>query len=387
MSTKAGQAQYAVMTIVSSPDADTSYLTTIGSLDAGAVLNIDTAIEITGPASIMGVSGHPAVWVTSWDEPTIERWDLDQNGIFHRGRKVSFANLGVTNTGYVSLSTAFTLGKAAFYSSEIGSLIFWDPSAMEIVDTLSLDIPDNGAIPPSDGWVQLRPDGTLLVNYYYLDGDWNLGDRVGLRAVDFGSQEVIGSDEWIGCNYLGRGSQTSDGTTYYTALAQWVQPAVLWPDDPTTAVPCSLRVLPGETVFDRDFSPNDLGELVGGMKVSGSLEVVNDDRAYFVGWREDLLGDTLTPENFEDLRYSTPAWKWYTWDLSSPQATEVDADPFASQPDVMWADGRAFFRDQRLTADRGGTGITPIYELTRGGTLESAFIGYGSVDTIVKVRD
>ncbi len=383
---------YAVMTNVGGPEGDSSYLTTLPSLDAGTALNLDAGIEFPGTKSVMGLSGASSVWVTSWEDPTIERWDLTADGRFERGPTVSFAAFGVPNTGYVSESRAFTLERAAFYSREIDSFIQWNPSTMEVIATLPLDIPDNvipggESIPPGDGWVQLRPDGTVLVNYHYLDSNYVLGDRVGLKVIDWVANTVIGSDEWLGCNYLGRGSQTSDGATYYTALAQWVQAALLWPDDPGTAVPCALRVLPGASTFDRDFQPNDLGELIGGRTVTGSLEILNDARAFFVAWEDELVGEVLTPDNFEDLRYSTPAWKWYTWDLLSSQATPVDAEPFASQPDILWADGRALFRDQRLTSERGGRGITPMYELTADGALVPAFTGYGSVGSIVKVRD
>jgi hypothetical protein len=95
--------------------------------------------------------------------------------------------------------------------------------------------------------------------------------------------------------------------------------------------------------------------------------------------------EELTPDNYDDRRYSTPAWRWYTWDLQSAEATAVATEPFASQPDVLWADGRALFRDQRLTAERGGRGITPMYELTADGKLVTAFTGYGSIASIVKV--
>lgn len=378
---------YAVMTNIGGPEGDVSYLATLGSLDAGHVLDLDASVEFPGTKSILGATGSGSVWVTSWDEPTVERWDLNASGKLEPGPVVSFAGLGVTNTGYASLSRAFTPARAAFYSSEIGELIQWNPTTMELIDTVPLEIPDNGAIPPGEGWVQLRPDGSVVVNYFYLDGDWVLGDRVGIKVVDWETSRVIGGDEWEGCNYLGRGSQKSDGTLYYTALAQWVQDGLVWPGEPTTAVSCALRVLPGETTFDRAFEPNDLGALVGGKAVTGSLEILNDERAYFVAWDDELVPEPLTPENFDDLRYSTPAWRWYTWDLQTAEATLVDAEPFASQPDILWADGRALFRDQRLTSDRGGGGITPLYELTAHGTLEAAFIGYGSVDSIVKVRN
>jgi len=394
MQTPAPQPQplYAAMVNVGSPEGDVSYLTTLGSLDAGNVLDLSNGIEFPGTKAILGISGRPSVWVTSWDEPTIQRWDLDADGSFQRGPTVSFAALGVTNTGYVSLSRAFTPERAAFYSSEIGELIQWNPRTMEIIGTLPLDIPDlvisgAGAIPPGGGWVQLRPDNTVVVNYYYLDGDFVLGDRVGIKVVDWVDNEVIGSDEWIGCNYLGRGAQTSDGTLYYTALAQWVQDGLVWPGEATTAVPCALRVSPGDSQFDRSFQPNDLGRLVGGQAVTGSLEILNDHRSYFVAWDEALVTRPLTADNFDDLRYTTPAWRWYTWDLESPEATPVDAEPFASQPDILWADGHALFRDQRLTAERGGRGVTPMYELTAEGTLVTAFTGYGTVDSIVKVRN
>jgi hypothetical protein len=136
---------YAVMSNVGSPEGDISYLATLGSLDAGNMLDLAQGIEFPGSKSLLGISGYPAVWVTSWDEPTIQRWELKEDGSFEPGPTVSFAALGVSNTGYVSETRAFTLERSAFYSSEIGSLIQWNPTTMEIIGVLPLDIPDSTA--------------------------------------------------------------------------------------------------------------------------------------------------------------------------------------------------------------------------------------------------
>lgn len=97
------------------------------------------------------------------------------------------------------------------------------------------------------------------------------------------------------------------------------------------------------------------------------------------------MDEELTVDNIYDVQTRIPAWKWYSWDLSSAAAIEIPAEPFAALPFAQRIDGKLLFMDQRLTGDNGGQGITPFYELTENG-VESAFIAYGSPYSMVRVR-
>lgn len=378
---------YALVTTAWGPDGQTSYLTTLPSLEAGTVLSLDSAIERPGNWSMLGIDGYPAVWLAHWDGPTIERWDLRDDGTFVLGQTLSFANLGVTQAGRAEFGP-LTLERASFPEVATGTLVNWNPTTMEVLASLPLGIPDDGAIPPAPRGAVAMADGTLLVDYFYLDAERRVGDSAGIVAVDWSNNEILGRDEWDGCGMNKPAGQTSDGTAYFTVQADWVHATLLFePGEPWASPPCIFRVLPGSIRRDPTFAPTDLGDLIGG-GITGSLEVLNDNLAYFMAWDEELFAEELTVENYFDRRFSIPAWKWYTWDMRSAEAVEVpNTEPLAAATATIKGDGRKFFADRRLLSDNGGLGISPTYELAPNGTIEPAFIGYGTLSSnIVRLR-
>src|SRR5690606_1598159 len=121
-------------------------------------------------------------------------------------------------------------------------------------------------------------------------------------------------------------------------------------------------------------------------EIVGDLYIINDDLAYFRAWHPELVEGELNEENFSDTWITQPAWKWYSWDLDSDEAQEVpDVGAFSGRPHLFRGDGRVFMSDERLTADDGGRGLTPMYELTADGITE-AFVGRASIYGVVRVR-
>src|SRR5690606_24395344 len=134
---------YATLAVAQDPDGRVGYLTTFSSLDAGTILNLDDAIEIPRGAGGWGIDGYPAIWVTSWDEPTIVRYDLQDDGTFTEGDTIDFSGLGLANSGYQG-GGILTPELATFFSPDIGGLVHWNPTTMEIVGTLPIGVPDQG---------------------------------------------------------------------------------------------------------------------------------------------------------------------------------------------------------------------------------------------------
>jgi hypothetical protein len=256
---------------------------------------------------------------------------------------------------------------------------------MELVDSLDLEIPEREGITPLIRSSTAREDGTLLLSYYHISPDGEFADVAGIVVVDPSVPAVIARDEWEGCNY-NYAREALDGTIYLTVGAQWIQSRLVYPNGgPWLAEPCLLRILPGTSEFDRELDPNVLGELAGGRAITGNLELRSENQAFFVAWHEELMTEDVTVENFDSVRFSIPAYKWYLWDMQAQVASEVPGEPFAALPTVTRIEGRMLYADQRLADDNGGLGVVPFYELTESGP-EAAFIGFGRTWNILRVR-
>jgi hypothetical protein len=375
---------YAMTVHAFGPDITTSYLVTLQSVDEGSVMDLDTAIELPAFANVAGIAGEPFVWLGYGGEPTLERWDLRPDGRLEPGPRLNFANLGASEVSPDAQGAFISMDLAAVPNQQTGELIFWNPTTMEIVGTLNLEIPARDGIPPLVRSTTPRADGSLVLSYYYISPEGEFADGAGIVVVDPSGPSVIARDEWAGCDY-NYARATDDGTIYLTVGAQWIQRRLIYADGPYLAQPCLLRILPGATEFDRDFDPNTLAGLSGGRAITGNLEPVNAGEAFFVAWQEELMGTPFTPENYDDVRGTTAAFKWYHWDMASGQATEVPGDPFAALPTVYPVDGRQLYSDQRLAGDDGGLGVVPFYELTPSGS-RPAFTGFGTTWKVLRLR-
>jgi len=375
---------YAMTTHAFGPDTTTSYLVALSSLDEGDVMNLDTAIELPDYANVAGIVGEPFVWLGYDSSPIIERWDLDAEGRFQPGPRLSFANLGAATVSPDAQGTFISLELAAVPNQQTGELVFWNPTTMEIVGALDLEIPERNGVTPLVRSTVARPDGSLLLSYYYISAEGDFEDGAGIVIVDPSGPAVVARDEWQGCNY-NYARLAADGSVYLTVNASWTQRSLIYETGPWLAETCLLRILPGATQFDRDFDPKSLVSLAGGRRIAGNLELINDHQAFFVAWQDELRTEAFTVENFDDVQFSTPAYKWYFWDMASGQASEVPGEPFAALPSVNIVDGRVLYSDQRSASDNGGRGRVPFFELTAAGSTP-AFTGIGTTWNVLRIR-
>lgn len=384
----ASSSVYAMTVHAFGPDTTTSYLVTMPSLEEGTLMDLDSAIELPDYANVTGIAGKPSVWLSDFSTPIIERWDVTEDNSLKRGATVSFANLGASSVSQGAQGAFVSAELAALPSQDTGELILWNPTTMEIIGTIDLEIPDKDGIAPLIRSTVPRPDGTLVLSYYYINSEGVFADGAGIVVVDLDKKSVVGRDEWAGCNY-NFAKMLPDGTVYLTISGHWALRSLAYPKDapvpPWTAEPCLLRVLPGAQKFDREFDPNTLGKIAGDKAITGNFEPLGETEAFFTVWHEELMTEAFTPENVDDLRGKTAAFHWYHWDMKADKVTKVPGKPFAGIPEVNPVDGKLIYADQTLSEDNGGLGVVPYYELTKDGA-KPAFIGYGATWKMLRVR-
>jgi hypothetical protein len=192
-------------------------------------------------------------------------------------------------------------------------------------------------------------------------------------------------DEWVGCEKVQLAGQTSDGTAYYTADTGRVMNRAVYGAG-HGASPCGLRVVPPGVTFDDGFDVS-LSSLVGGRPVVGDLIVVSDDMAFLRAWHDEDADEVVTPENIE-VASAARAYRWWTWDLSSPTATLIpNQTPMSSFVDRFTVEGRSFIVDNTVIDDNGGRGNAPFIELLPSGELKPALTAKGQVGgAIFRIR-
>jgi hypothetical protein len=376
---------YVLSTNVFSPEGIIGYVSLVPSLDASVTVDLDAALEFPGGANSVGIPGEPYIYVGLWSSPTIERWDLQPDGSFVKGPVISFANLGVLDVSSVAFSPIQRATKS-YFTDYVGSkLVSWSPENMSILGTVPLPLSSEGALEPRlMSYLTLRDD-TVLVNAFMEDDGTRSSDRSQLIAVDIETDQVIGVDEWVGCEKVQLAGQTSDGTAYYTADTGRVMNRAVYGAGHGSS-PCGLRVVPAGVTFDQGFDVN-LSSLVGGRPIVGDMVVVSDDMAFLRVWHDEDADEVVTPENIDDAKRAR-AYRWWTWDLESPTATEIpNQTPMGSFVDRFTVEGRSFIVDNTVIDDNGGRGNAPFIELLPSGEMKPGLTAKGQVGgAIFRIR-
>lgn len=375
---------------LSGEDAPT-YLVTADSLAAGSEWNPRSGIEMPSYTFPSGFDRYPSVWLTDGGG-TVDRWDLQADGTLRAPTletTLSTAGLGEVDSNFIwwgaMISPELAIGPN--YSVAGQEFVRWNPSRMEIIDTLPLNLPEQAQ---TNGRIRVRPDGTLLVGYAcstFDESEVLQRTCTGLLVLDAEGTEILGQDEVEGCAAFtaNQGWSSGDGTEYFgdgwTALSAEGAPQN----------PCWLRVLPGATEFDRSFDASQLFE--DSEYVRGGFYPLGD-KALFRHYPA-----SLNPERAAGVLES---FVWSTWDYQSdrPEPLAGPNEWRGTGQDPIRVDGRLFFQDlagwnafnacedsaceerERQTLD-----ITPFYELTENG-IERAFsvTGGAKILTIVRAR-
>jgi hypothetical protein len=371
---------YIVTTTVSTGDTDQGYLVSLRSFDEGTTFDVSDAIEVPD-STIAGKTGGGYLYVGSSAEPTITRWELQDDDSLEPGPTLSLVNFGLSRAS-VGDELFYSPQKAYLPDDANQQLVIWNPQAMEIVGTIPLGVDAEGDLQPSMS-VTVRQDRVIVIVSWQgdFDGDWSLfGNRVRVISIDPETDSVVSAVDEPRCNYMFWGSTASDGTAYFSPLSYYA-PIRSMLGDERGVDSCGLRIVPPDTDFDAGYEVS-LSDLVGG-RPAGNLFLVDDRVAFLRVWHSELV-TPVTPDksNWQDV-INEAGFMWWRWPLGAAAAEPIaHQEPGASEtPALFSVDGRKFL--PRIAADYSSTTLD---ELDPSGALRPAVTGPGNIWGVVRLR-
>lgn len=372
---------YVVATGVPTGEELVGYLTTVRSIEAGTKINLDNAAEVGSLSWIFTRPGDAAVYVASLWEPTIVRWEANEAGDLKKTETLDLTNLGSSSAYLAASAPVFSETKSYFADEDQDQIVIWNPKTMEYIGTIPLGDEDEGNLRPiPEGSILVRGD-KLVVTVGWRDADDTSvqGDHVRVVTIDTKSDEIIDSKVEDRAGHEGLNAMGSDGTAYFSPLSMYAAETQIGEGHGSASV--VLRMLPGETSFDPDFSL-DLSQLVGG-RPAGDATLLDDQTALIRVWHPEIV-DEIDPEKWQDVIWGQAGFKWWKWSLGDTQAVEIeDQEPGAQGATVFKIDGKTF--TTRYAEDLSKT---DLIEITPDGKLVPTFSTIGALagPGVIRIR-
>lgn len=377
--------QYVVHTRLNAgDDLQLSYLATTSSIEAGARLDLDRAVELDAPdIGFAGLVGTPYVYTGSCTEPTITRWEVASDGSLREGPQLSFAPLGLADACIDSALGLYSPQRAFYrpFQSAIPEIVVWNPTTMEIVGTIELPgVEPEGELLPVVT-LSTRSDRLFVTVFWEggFDADWTkFGDHVRVLEIDPESLEVLSSSDEPRCNSLSWTSATSDETAYFSPYSYNTTIRSVLGDE-RGAQSCGLRIVPPGSSFDQGYEL-DLSAIAGG-RPAGDLVVLDDETAFLHVWHEELVSPLAADgSNWEDV-IGENGFLWYKWPLGASTAERIPEQTPGNFTVLVGVEDRKFvahFSDDFSS--------TTLEELDASGAITPALSGAGQIFEVVRVR-
>jgi hypothetical protein len=374
---------YLVATSVPSADEFFTLVGAIPSLDVEAA-DLAGGAEYPGQAGLIRSPSIPdAYFIASEESPTIQRFDLGDNGVTP-GRVLSMASLGLTY-GPGPTDTAFGPDGLAYsvnYDNEV--VVVWNPTTMEI--ERSIDLPGL----TRDGYSSVGPisiivrDGFLLFPVSY--GNFETGAGLPLTvlgALELATGEVTLTED-TRCSGIRSLVSAPDGALYGATDGFFATRRRLYGEVAGTE-PCILRVQPGEQRFDISYFVKSSAlvdaAIVGDLSISA-------DGARFIFYVFDEMLSPISPDAaYRDVARA-PGWRLYQVPVSSVAAgTPAGAQPIAglsagARQGVRFnVDGRTW-----ISLVEANFSASTLYDVSNGVEARRGPRFPGSVATISKLE-
>jgi hypothetical protein len=371
---------YAVSHSVYTPDGATSYLTLVDSLGRGPRVDLRKSLEFGGGARAYGPAETDTVYVTSSERGTITEVSYGPDGTPQIGRSVSFENFGVSATTGGNVHLFVAPKKAYFVSQETLEVVVWDPSAMAITTTISLELVEHLASPAGGYYFYPRPilvgsDLVLVANQYDAE-DFDAG-AVSI-VVDTLEDRVVSTVFEARCHGMLQSAVDERGDRYFASSDYSAAQHFLLPE--RAPGPCMLRMRADETSFDAGFEGTLTGDLE--TRLWTGLAPGPDGRMYGQSIREEEDGVIAAAETLDAFGITiAEPWSWHslTDGDSSPVAV---ATTFLRTPlgfTAIEVDGNAY-------GGLGGEVETTLVDLTSDETPERGLVVPGYVFNIIRIR-
>ncbi|NRD58431.1 MxcI protein [Corallococcus exiguus] len=317
---------YAITTQMLAEDPSDSYVLVTPDAEKAASLSLDGAIKISGRALGVGIPKTGSVYVVSDESATVTRYKLNSAGKLEVSGTVSFSAQGVTSLGEYQANFQFVSEtKAYFFDGNAAKIVIWNPTAMTVTDTRSLDalvLPDtvmafSGAVVQTGGQI------IMPVGWRPVEGN-SVTKKAGVVSIDTATDAVtLATDDR--CGYTHDAALGTDGKVYIATEAYGAASRrVVGADSPE---PCLLRFDPTTRDFDKTFY-RSLAELVGGGTAGALIPSHTPGTAYV-----RVLDETITPVpegSHPRTLASGTGWQWWELNLATLTATRKADFPSTS---------------------------------------------------------
>jgi hypothetical protein len=339
-----------------------TYVNALSSLD-DVELDLKKALEYPGGRATVAANDGK-LYVAGPDSAVVERFEVHDDGSFHKAGEVSFLNYGVAELTLDPWGNTFiSPTKAYLFNSSDGTAIVWNPRTMEIEG----EVDTGGESFVREGMEIQATPAVVRGNRLYLAISWNNWDTYEfseeqyLAVYDTDEDRLIELIPEKRCPALSnRIDSDEDGNLYFS---NWIYSvgATLTRDG---APSCALRVKAGEERFDPDWIfryPDAADGREGAM-----FAYLGDGRSLFSAFYDERV--TIDQDTVPSDLVAEPAWRlWvsdldgknaepvsglgeFEWNAGAISAYHIDDHDFVLVPGDDWASTTFFeIEDERAT--------------------------------------
>ncbi|MES2638162.1 MAG: hypothetical protein V4850_01720 [Myxococcota bacterium] len=345
---------YVLGSVVITPDGRTTYFQVLPDLDPDGPVTNTNAVEAAGNGVLL-THGHD-IFLGLAESPEWVRYTVGEDGTLAESGRMSLAGKGFSYVDYGNAILADDL--AVSISTEAAVAVTWNPSTMEILDTIELPhlVREGYGV---EVWTTIAEDGLVYIPARWAD--WEGGriyPLVSTTILDPRTGTIVGIAEDDRCASGGRIVFDEDGYGYVMGDGRNYAAQMFANAGGETAAPnCILRIAPGETDYEADYHV-EIPALTGGYESATELEFASQGSGVAFTW---LFYPEELPAGVEPIDFgfwSYPVFKLWKITLGDvPEAEEVDGVPFS----VLGFDGASL--DDHLYVGLGDNEVSVIYEV------------------------
>jgi len=367
-------ANYALASVVSNVDSDSTYVSLVSSLDS---VNIDLhdALEIPGRASVAAYGGW--IFVGGGESPTITRYSSTSEGGFVKENTLSFAGQELGDFGvYIDdWGNTFINEHKAYLSNSSASTIVWDPTDMIITGRIEQPelVRDTLTFDGSPGVVS---GNRLYRTFFWKDWDeYKTYPEQYLAVFDVEHDKLLEIVPEERCPGLNNNLSADEAGNLY--FSNWVYNVTetLGRGAPKS---CALRLNIASGRFDDAFQLwfSDLAQ----GREGAALSYLKNGKAIFAAFYDE----NVEIDSLSDLSELALSANWRLWetDLETRTAAPLaGVDWLAGGYAVVHVDGRTF-----LMVPGADYARTTVHELDPDGGAQKRFEIPGDSYQILKLH-
>jgi hypothetical protein len=358
----AKRGKYVVSTTVYGPDTETPIIHVVDSLtEVGQVSDTD-ALETT-QTGVVRVPGQRAFIGIGFNDPSVTRFELNDEGVPVETARISAANHGVE---YLYKPTVVGENEVWFLSTGDGFKVFrTNIDTMEFTDVLDFEELYDEAFPGASLTSALLRDDTLFFTARYRD--WEAGVlKPGVTVLALNLETL--AYEIFRDDRCSDGQLSTVGDDVIVAASHPIATGDFLLGAEGIGEPCVLRIRKGETRIDADWI-RYYADWTDGRR-GGGMFPVKPEVAY-IRVLDESLGPK-EPEQATDWAYAD-AWSWARVNpLGDEPAVLVDGPPSHGPVDAHQVGDEVWSFDHDTDAQ-----LTTLRRLDEDGfTTGASFNGY-----------